>query len=439
MRAHRHSCIRYISSDQRGAATLAVVALLFFIVSLVAAYTNRNLIFEQRTSGNQYRSTQAFEAAEAGAQWALALLNGGRIDASCEPSADAGVTSFRDRYLAIDAATGLVQPLPNMAVGTRAWPSCVHDGSDWVCSCPDSSTPALSEPTGTGIFPAFRMRFVQRQPQRPGTVWLEVNGCTRLDNSCLDFPATGATGEGRASVQTLVALKSALPSAPVAAVTARGTVDLQGAAFGAFNPAPGSSGIALMTGGAVSNKLSLRIGGAPGAPIDPAELVRENDLALGVAAVPSGPRLFGAVFGASGANYRDQPATVRLACTALAPCDATRLRAAVIRNPGRILWAEGNVSLDGGADLGSLTAPVLLVVEGNLLLNNIAVYGLVEGRAANWALSGTTTGALRGALLAENNIVSSAAFDVVYDPAVLTQLRWRHGSFVRVPGGWRDF
>ena len=51
--------IRNIASDQRGAATLAVVALLFFIVSLVAAYTNRNLIFEQRTSGNQFRATQA--------------------------------------------------------------------------------------------------------------------------------------------------------------------------------------------------------------------------------------------------------------------------------------------------------------------------------------------------------------------------------------------
>jgi hypothetical protein len=33
--------------------------LLFFIISMVAAYTSRNLIFEQRTSANQYRSTQA--------------------------------------------------------------------------------------------------------------------------------------------------------------------------------------------------------------------------------------------------------------------------------------------------------------------------------------------------------------------------------------------
>ena len=42
---------------------------LFFIMSLVAAYASRNLIFEQRTSANNYRSTQAFEAAEAGLEW----------------------------------------------------------------------------------------------------------------------------------------------------------------------------------------------------------------------------------------------------------------------------------------------------------------------------------------------------------------------------------
>ena len=51
--------------------------LLFFIISLVAAYAGRNLIFEQKTSANQYRATQAFEAAEAGLEWALAMLNGG--------------------------------------------------------------------------------------------------------------------------------------------------------------------------------------------------------------------------------------------------------------------------------------------------------------------------------------------------------------------------
>ena len=86
-------------SPQRGAAALIVVLLLFFIISLVAAYAGRNLIFEQRTSTNQYRATQAFEAAEAGLEWAVAMLNGGRVTADCIPPVPVDVTqpSFRQR------------------------------------------------------------------------------------------------------------------------------------------------------------------------------------------------------------------------------------------------------------------------------------------------------------------------------------------------------
>jgi Tfp pilus assembly protein PilX len=44
------------SHAQRGAATLLVVVVLFFILALVTAYASRNLIFEQRISANNQRS-----------------------------------------------------------------------------------------------------------------------------------------------------------------------------------------------------------------------------------------------------------------------------------------------------------------------------------------------------------------------------------------------
>ncbi|MCK7493803.1 MAG: PilX N-terminal domain-containing pilus assembly protein [Comamonadaceae bacterium] len=74
---------------QRGAASLVVVLVLFLVVSLVAAYTSRNLIFEQRTGINQYRSTQALEAAEAGLEWTIQMLNAGLIDTACAPDPSA--------------------------------------------------------------------------------------------------------------------------------------------------------------------------------------------------------------------------------------------------------------------------------------------------------------------------------------------------------------
>jgi PilX N-terminal len=428
---------------ERGLASLIVVSLLFFIISLVAAYTNRNLIFEQRTSGNQYRSTQAFEAAEAGVEWALAMLNNGRATLACNATDDATFTSFRQRYLGIDAETGMVQPLPNQATQPQApplpaiaasWPSCTFDGTNWVCSCPAQGSATLAAAAATGTSPSFRLRFVQRPAARPGTVWLEVNGCTRPDNDCLNFPATGLQGEGRARLEVLLALKSALPSTPTAAVTVRGNFNVNGTAFGAFNPSTASSGWALLTGGALSNDLGLQFGGAAGEPASRASLV---GTAPAVAAVPTGPRFFSATFGAEAPTYLDQPATLRLDCTVLT-CDATLLRQVHARNPGRIIWAQGPVALSGGADLGTANDPVLLVVEGDLSLNNINVNGLVYGRNQDWNLTGA--GAfIRGALVAENNLQGGSTINVVHDGQALSVLRWQYGSFVRVPGAWRDY
>ena len=46
--------------QQRGAAALAVTLLLLFATSITAFYLNRGLIFEQKVSANQLRSTTAF-------------------------------------------------------------------------------------------------------------------------------------------------------------------------------------------------------------------------------------------------------------------------------------------------------------------------------------------------------------------------------------------
>ena len=81
MRTHNRRPAR---ATQRGAAALLVVVVLFFILALVTAYAGRNLIFEQRTSVNNMRANQAFEAAEAGLEFAVAHLAGGRINAACD-------------------------------------------------------------------------------------------------------------------------------------------------------------------------------------------------------------------------------------------------------------------------------------------------------------------------------------------------------------------
>ena len=60
---------------ERGVATVPVVLILLLGLAIMGLYANRGLVFEQRTAANQARATQAFEIAEAGLGWALAMLN----------------------------------------------------------------------------------------------------------------------------------------------------------------------------------------------------------------------------------------------------------------------------------------------------------------------------------------------------------------------------
>ena len=50
---------------QRGAATLISAVVILVLMTLIAFFANRNILFERKTAANQYRATKAIEAAEA--------------------------------------------------------------------------------------------------------------------------------------------------------------------------------------------------------------------------------------------------------------------------------------------------------------------------------------------------------------------------------------
>lgn len=415
---------------QRGIAALAVVMVLFFIVSMVAAYTSRNLIFEQRTSANQYASSQAMDAAEAGLEWALAKVNQGRVDAACAASTDTADPTFRERYLAIDAGSGVITALAATA-------TCVWNGADWDCRCPAAGNELPTAPSGDGIFPAFRVRFwwgtgsTPGTPPQPGVITLEANGCTRLDANCLSFGGQGVANEGRTIVRTLVALASALPRPPAAALTARGNVDLGDASIHLVNVDGASNGILVQQRGPTLDAGPL-LTSLPGVPTNLARIT--GDLTL----PDTADRYFSSFFNLWPQAHRQQPAAIAIDC---APsCDAVTLRAAASANPGRTLWATGDVVLDTPGDIGSPTAPLVLVVEGNLVFAaGTTVHGVVYARNGTWTTSGAGGTTIRGALVAEGDVDGTGTATVVYDRAVIDRLRLASGSIVRVPGGWRDF
>ena len=102
-----------------------------------------------------------------------------------------------------------------------------------------------------------------------------------------------------------------------------------------------------------------------------------------------------------------------------------------------MIWVEGDLTVDGS--IGTALAPVVLVVTGQATLaSGGVVNGLLYGRAANWDL-GAGNGQVLGALVAQGNLTVTGLNLITYNPAILSLLRTRSGSFVRVPGSWQDF
>ncbi|MBL8348572.1 MAG: pilus assembly PilX N-terminal domain-containing protein [Rubrivivax sp.] len=435
---------RHHAAVSRGAASLVVVMILFFIITLVAAYTSRNLLFEQRTSANQYRATLAFESADAGIEWAIARLNEGRMNDDCAELAPATAVgtqpSFRERYLSIDPATGVITTPDKLA-------GCVFNGATWVCHCPDAGNPAPTyTTTGSGPFPAFWVKFRSNQVGgRPGIVRIQVNACTRDDAACLNFAREAQTGDGLATVWSMVSLRSALPSAPAAALTVRGTF-APGANTPTVSNLDSASGGFTIHGGAAVNPGSIVLQSVPGTP--GALSFLQNDPALALADLTISPatpandgrnRMFNSVFGTWPNTYFAQPGLAVVDCTS--DCLAADVNAVVQRQPGHAIHVSGGGRLRIDAAIGTAAAPVLIIADGNVEFDSTAatLHGVVYSRAAAWELEGGD-GTLRGAAIAERNF----AFDndnpsVIYDRDVILRIQHLNGTFAKVAGSWRDF
>jgi hypothetical protein len=410
---------------QQGAAALVVVLLLAFIVLLAAAFANRNLIVEQRASADQYRSTQALEAAEAGAEWMLAELNSGRVDSQCAPSAASSDGSVRERYLAIDATSGNII----LATAKPALPACVKNAAAWSCACPASGAPVLPAAIDDGLpHPAFVVDIDQSKAPRAGLLHMTLTGCTAAAGPC----ASGAApADASATLDVDLALLPALRSVPTATLTARGNV-ISDATFGVRNADANDSGITIDAGGAIAIA-NAHVVSTPGTPRAASLIANDSTLS---AATLSAARLFAGVFGMDKASYRRLPTVKTLNC---ANGDCTAAAHSAIAAGQRALWIDGDANL-GAAMLGSPTDPVILIATGHLHVDGaLRLHGLVYAAALSWNNAAAGQALLRGTAVVEGSIDGNGAPDYVYDRALLQRLQLTRGSFVKLPGSWKDF
>lgn len=436
---------------ERGVAALTVVMVLFFVMAMVAAYTNRNLLFEQRISANSYRATRALEAADAGVEWTLAMLNGGRVTANCtRPAAGAagvaGLTDFRSRYLVPSASETFGEGAFDLSWGqvpaNRAYPACIIIDGNLRCICPavGEAVANINAP-GDGIGSAFRVTFrlFNDDTPRGGAIQFITRGCANPgsgDSACFAQTDDQPGVDSATALITTVGLVRALPVAPKAVLTTGGNV--VGTGLLRVSNGDFASGTTVHAGGSLNTDGADQLNGPAGSSGN--GVIEENDQPL-----PNGLRplreagaetWFRSQFVLDRASYQRQPATVRLDCAA--GCDGAAIAAALLLNPRNPIWADGNVNLDATGALGSAADPVMLIVNGNLTISgDVQATGFVHADQINW--SAPATAWWDGALVSRTNFDASSTATLRYDKPALDIIRLRYGSFVRAPGGWNLF
>jgi len=386
--------------DQRGFITMVVSLSILMLSTLVVFNVSSAILLEQRIVNNQFRATQAFEAADAGLTAAIAY--------------------FREN------------------------PDRNGDGVlDFVF---DTNADNLGDTNRTAIGTA--------------SVTVSATDLSGGDLTTIEISSQGFSDDSTATqtITYILSIIHPLPNTPENPLTARSGVVISGSAT-VHNPEGHST---IWSGGDVdlgsNNSTSTEIPdvGDPGYPacMDlsmTCELVSaSNRLTLGVDVIENDSSL--------GALSRDDffrnyfgmlPTTYRTAMVTVDTVPANQSTDVHLATH-EVIWIDGNIAFSNitvgcstgvtGNNVcpGANTRPSIVIVNGDASFSGTPhFYGLLFVRG-NVSMTGSTT--VYGALVVGGEITSSAggSLDIWYSSAVLSNTRFA-GPSAGSAGTWRDF
>jgi Tfp pilus assembly protein PilX len=454
--------LRRARREQRGAAALVVAVVLLFGMTLTAFFVNRGMLFEQRTSANQYRSTKAFEVAEAGIEWAVARLNDtATVDtsaSSCNTGAASALT-FADRYLTIAAGS----PSPGFSTAAVGRPACsIGSNGAVTCGCPVAGTNAT---VGSANDPRFMIQFLTGAANGvpdPWTVRVVARGCTNEGTFC--NPGSAATPDGVAVVTALYKMRPSLPAGPGAGLVTGAATNV-GGNLTVVNLDPKSNGITINSGSVINLDSSTKAVTLPGTP--PRSSVLDNDPTLRdlTNADATGELFFKSFMGESFAEYQNNSETWVItsgSCGTNLRCSpncgtANQCGQAVstaYTNGAKKFWADTDVAF-GNANKPAVTAtnpsqtfgtaerPMVIASAAKIEMGgSIVAYGLFYAATAaaevEYKDPGTGTATVFGSVVSRSRFTKgTGTLNLIYDPNLFSPGQLR-GTMVRVPGSWRD-
>ncbi len=417
---------------QRGIGTLAVTMLLLLVITIVAFYVNRSVLFEQRTSANQARATAAQEVAEAGIEWATGMLNSPYdIGADCNFLTTTNL-SFRRRYLQTQYSAP-VNPTSDVVPLAGVLPGCKITATGTTCSCPAT---AVAASLGANVEPGFTVAF-EAVAGDPEAVRVTSWGCSARDAACTG--ADSANAEASARVTVILKMRPLLRAVPSAPLTCGTTCDL-GGSFNIVNSDVATNGILVNAGNNIVEGPGVSYSTLPGQPAANALVGSDASLSALSSADPTcnNSSMFRAYFGSTMQQYAEAPNTKTLSCGSAADCKTKLLGA---YNDGwRNFYFSSDLHLSGNQVLGSSADPVTIVTPNAIDINGTwDVYGLIFSNSATWNDLGTGAANIRGAQISCAGYRNNGNGTITYDPDALKNGRRNSALMVRVPGSWRDY
>jgi hypothetical protein len=375
---------------QQGFATLTVALMISFLATFMTIYAAKVGVMEQRISANESRAEEAFAAAEAGIEEGIAYLRGNRKQ----------IDSWG--WTPCSSPTNL--PCSARANEIDKW--------KFIQNVEKSSNYAVKLDEVNGSYSLHFLRSTDAPTYAPAVFLVVAEG-------------KSADGSGQAIVRQGVYFylysNMNIPDAPL---MAGGDVNISGSFSVSGNTNQG--GLSVWARGGVT------LGGSTqGSNI---VIIDKNTLNP---PKPFPTDLFEYIFGVP----KEKQQVVKDEATVLTSCDT------LDENSSGLYWIEGGCAPNKKNNIGSKTAPVLLVVEGDIKLNgNQKIFGLVFAFSnsttvqLNVELNGTAT--VYGAVIASKNIdKANGNFDMEYDSEVLENLYSNIGShgFTLIPGSWADY
>lgn len=403
-------------AHQTGVATLLTSVIIMLMATVFIMAISRTSLMELRISGNDIRSRQASNAAEAGLNFGLAYVAQTTQGGVTVPAgADKNSNTIAD------------EPTPT--------PTALTTGSYTLAFCdPTQPIANISCPDAAGAVVCTRAPPTYFRTPR-------VVACGWSDD-----------GLGRSMVSQSIGTVPPLSKTPTNPLTAKGAVNVTGSATvtNYYN------NLTVWSGGALSNignagKTFVRNPTIPppaastAPPPPPASCSSSTDYVCATDKNTTGPdvidgdptlsnltdaELFKNYFGVADiATYQANIASR----SAVAAADVGTL--AGVKQEAFVV--NGDITSSMSFTIGSRDQPVVMIVNGNWSGGgNTTIYGVVYV-TGNIDLAGNKT--VYGSMVIEGTVSGTGSLDIIYDPLVTDNAANRIGKPGTIPGTWRDW